>query len=172
MIALGIDVSLKSTGLAVVDEKENILTTLSVGYLLKKGEGKVVKNKLIRWIKIWNEVSRLIKEYEVTHVFIEDYAFSRGQAEFLAELHGIIMLQLWATHKILAEKLGIAQWRKYYSKKKQSWKKPEIVKLLRKNHSCLANKKETTDDECEAVGVAIAGIRSKTDIEIKADLIK
>ena len=47
-----------------------------------------------------------------------------------------------------------------------------IVKLLRKNHSCLANKKETTDDECEAVGVAIAGIRSKNDIEVKADLIK
>ena len=172
MIVMGIDVSLKSTGISVIDDKENIIATKSVGYLLKKGEGKQVRNKLKRWITIWSEISNMIKEHEVTHVFIEDYAFSRTQGEFLAELQGVIMLQLWATHKILAEKLGIPQWRKYYSKQKKSWKKPEIVKLLRSNHECLANKKETTDDECEATGVAIAGLRSKVDIEIKADLIK
>lgn len=172
MIVLGIDVSLKSTGLAVIDENENIIETKSVGYLLKKGEGKIVRNKLIRWFKIWNEINRMYKEHNVTHVFIEDYAFSRGQAEFLAELHGVIMSQLYLTHKILAVKIGIAQWRKYYSKKKQAWKKPAIVKLLRANHTCLSNKKEASEDECEAVGIAVAGYRSMTDIEIKADLIK
>lgn len=172
MIILGIDVSLKSTGLAVIKDNEEIIETQSVGYLLKREEGKIVRNKLIRWFKIWNEVSRIIKEHGVTHVFIEDYAFSRGQGEFLAELHGVIMSQVYATYKILPEKIGITQWRKYYSKKKQSWKKPAIVKLIRSNHECLSDKKTTSDDECEAVGVAIAGLRSIVDIDIKADLIK
>ena len=172
MVIIGIDISLKSTGLAVIKGHEEIIETKSVGYLLKKGEGKIVRNKLIRWFKIWNEVSRMIKEHNVTHVFIEDYAFSRGQAEFLAELHGVIMSQLYLTYKILPKKIGITQWRKYYMKKVKSYKKPEVVKALRLNHECLSNKKETSEDECEAVGIAIAGYRSLTDIEVKADLIK
>lgn len=172
MVIMGIDISLKSTGIAIIRGHEEIAITSSMGYLLKKGEGKIVKNKLIRWFKIWNEVSRLIKEYEVTHVFIEDYAFSRGQAEFLAELHGVIMSQLYLTHKIIPKKIGIAQWRKFYMKKVKSYKKPEVVTALRLNHECLSDKKKTSEDECEAVGIAIAGYRSMTDIEIKADLIK
>jgi len=91
MIILGIDPSLTSTGICVMSEHGNILSTKAItSYFTGVKRLKDFKEQII---DICQYVAGL---KEKTSVFIEGYSFgSIGRKEFIAELGGIIRLTLY-----------------------------------------------------------------------------
>ena len=61
-------------------------------------------NALQRYNNISNWVSDIVSEYDVTRVYIEDYAFAAvGRVFNIAENTGILKYRLWKDHGIIPE---------------------------------------------------------------------
>lgn len=166
-IIMGIDISLRACGVGIIDGDKKVLSTQCIGWEIPKGKSASISYKMTRWFKIWNAISKMIEEHNVEVVFIEDYSFgAKFGREKLAEVHAVIISQMYLKHKIMAEKIAIGKWRKYCLKVSKKLTKQDIVKEYKPKYP------ELTTDEYEAIGIAIGGHNSLYDIEVKADLIK
>jgi Holliday junction resolvasome RuvABC endonuclease subunit len=91
-VFVGLDLSLTSTGLAILDGNSAICH--SFGYALKKSTSNAEKTK--RYIDIASSVIHLLRPYEskIHTIVVEEYAFTQ-QIAYACELGGIIKSQIY-----------------------------------------------------------------------------
>lgn len=98
---MGLDLSLTSTGIEVLDSSGQRVYGCVVGKKLKQA---TERDRVERLILIANRIIGLVKEYDVRHVAIEGYAYSKKYGgEKLAELHGVVKTQLYMACGLIAE---------------------------------------------------------------------
>jgi len=173
---IGLDLSLSSTGIGVVDKDGNIINHSSVGKSIAKGDTNKLHLKMARWFMISNHICSVIEENDVKYVFIEDYAmgsfrkngktFQSSSKEKLAELHGVVISQIYARFKIIPSKIGVIEWKKYFFMKSGNFKKEHVVKEMKKIVKC------STIDEYEALAIAKAGRNKMYEIKAKIGLFE
>jgi Holliday junction resolvasome RuvABC endonuclease subunit len=104
---MGLDLSLRKTGLTVLSEYGNLLCNATLRYPLtrKRGEPPITEAERIeRLINLTNEIVGFAKDYKVRYVALEGYAHNkRFQAHQIGEIAGNVKVQLWLARKILVE---------------------------------------------------------------------
>lgn len=141
LYAIGLDLSLRNTGLAVVRGDGTIVKVCSFGASLDRGA--TMKQKVERLVGL---TQRIVQEVRVYHaeafdkggeakVAIENYAFgARGAQNDLGELHGCVKMQLHLSMHLYAEVVSPSSYRKILlgkgnATKQQSyeWAKVELT---------------------------------------------
>lgn len=154
----GLDLSLVRTGIAIVSPPG--VFCYSVGYQV---EAPSEKEQLIRIIKIASSIIDYCKKHSVTHVAVEDYAFSANSQAVtkLAELQGVVKTQILAGLKILPSRIASKQARKFLTGKGNA-KKPDI-----QNHLLAIGYLQARNfDESDALAIALvmeAWVKGKKD---------
>lgn len=91
---MGLDLSLRATGIEVLDSNAQRVYGSVIGYGLEKGSSQ--RERIERTIYLANQIIGLVKQQEVTQVAIEGCAFGTTFGrEVLAELHGVVKTQLF-----------------------------------------------------------------------------
>lgn len=118
---MGLDISLTGTGVVVINSAGDIVFNDVFGYSLKKTDE--AEAHIERMIYIIKRILQVGREYSVTKVGIENYAFgivkghtgrsfqSSSQSK-LAELHGVIKTQLLMSKRIVPDIVAIKTGRK------------------------------------------------------------
>jgi Holliday junction resolvasome RuvABC endonuclease subunit len=126
---MGLDLSLTASGIEILDYDGERAYGCVVGYSLKKATDE---SRVKRLISMVEEIIGLVGEYEVKHVAVEDYAYgSRYGREKLAELHGIIKVELYRKFGIVVEPVPPKRARMVvFGKGKGGIKKVQVRPLL------------------------------------------
>lgn len=106
MKVIGLDLSLRSAGVAVLDRGGTLITTRAIGYGLSDGDDR---QRIERLIYIANEIIGIAKGHSddgKPEVVIEGYSFdSKFNREALAELHGVVRTQLFLALGVVASRI-------------------------------------------------------------------
>jgi len=123
---LGLDASTSTVGICILGENADILQNYFLK--LKKQKELCTKGDVLK-----DELEKLAAEYDITHVFIEDYALrmARGTSSAqtitkLAAWNGICQYLSYQIFKVEPEVLNVARARKLLKIKTQSKKKTGI----------------------------------------------
>ena len=123
---LGLDASTSTVGICILDEKAEIVQNYFLK--LKKQKELCTKGDVLK-----DELEKLAAKYDITHVFIEDYALrmARGTSSAqtitrLAAWNGICQYLSYQIFKVEPEVLNVARARKLLKIKTQSKKKAGI----------------------------------------------
>ena len=123
---LGLDASTSTVGICILDEKAEIVQNYFLK--LKKQKELCTKGDVLK-----DELEKLAAKYDITHVFIEDYALrmARGTSSAqtitrLAAWNGICQYLSYKIFKVEPEVLNVARARKLLKIKTQSKKKAGI----------------------------------------------
>lgn len=93
MHIIGLDLSLVSTGIVVIDMNKRIIHQSVAGFSLTRDAN--VSTKVSRLIAISRQILSVVKKFNVKQVGIENYAFqAKGAQNDLGELHGVVKSQL------------------------------------------------------------------------------
>lgn len=141
----GLDLSLRNSGVAIIKDSGEVLC-MSLGYALKRESTE--RDRIERVISIANEVMGILISNDVRHVGIESYAFS-GQTALLAELSGVLKVQIYIGMKIVPLWIGPGSVRKYLLGKDGKDKNK-----LRKHLSEKGFNQPKNLDESDALGIA------------------
>jgi len=99
---MGIDPSVTSTGIEVLDEHAKRLYGAVVGYELEQTATEREKTERLIWVT--SEIIRVAKKWEVTHVGLEGYSFGEKYGgEHMGEIGGQIKVQLFLACQIIPE---------------------------------------------------------------------
>lgn len=108
---MGLDLSLTSSGITVLDGNGGVIFRDTRGYSVQK-KGRewadrafLNRGKIERLLGIAASVLGVAREFQVRKVYIEDYAYSKHSSSVtgLAELHGVVKCGLLERFKIYAE---------------------------------------------------------------------
>ena len=159
LYAVGLDLSLRSTGLAVVRADGTIVRVCSFGSDLRRESS--VQSKVERLVALTQRVVNEVKKHQADAfseggnaiVAIENYAFgARGAQNDLGELHGCVKMQLWLSMRIVPRLVSPSSYRKVLlgkgnATKQQSYDYADSVLTS-------AGFTATTSDEADAYLVA------------------
>lgn len=156
-IILGIDASIKSSGLAILDgETGEIIAYDRLPIKTKDFNGD--ENKKIQYIA--HTCLELCKAYNVTHISIEDNYIGKhqGTGKTLAKLQGGIITLLLENGYNLIYTYSPSQWRKIVTGTGKS--KEGAFKWLRKNVIDLGeyndrDNKDKNSDLMDSIGIAL-----------------
>jgi Holliday junction resolvasome RuvABC endonuclease subunit len=99
MSLMGLDLSCTATGIAVLADDGAVLALDRVGRKLTRAA--TVRDKVERLMHIADRVLRVRDQFDVRTIAVENYAFhARGAQNDLAELHGVVKMQLWLRNQI------------------------------------------------------------------------
>lgn len=115
MFFVGLDLSLRSTGFAVLRESGEVEAIQSFGSSLNRGSS--MKDKLDRLVmisaRIVDEIRYVRINGDSAEVCIENYAFgARGAQNDLGELHGVIKTQIYVGLGIVPTVVSPSSYRK------------------------------------------------------------
>lgn len=135
---MGLDLSLTSTGIEVLDSCGNRVYGCVVGKELRRA---TERDRVERLVMIANTIIGLVKEHGVRHVGVEGYAYSKKfGGEKLAELHGVVKTQLYLACQLIAESISPKTARRVvFGKGKGSIKKNMVQPLLEQRGICIDN---------------------------------
>lgn len=145
----GLDLSLCSAGVAVIDDDRQVYT-YTFGNALKKGAS--IRKRMWRNIEICNGIIAVLKRHHVTVVAVEEYAFSRRSSSVhaLAELGGLVKAQLLLTGIGCAFPIEASAVRKFLFGHNTSDKE-----FIRKKLCELGYGQPKNTDESDALAVAL-----------------
>jgi Holliday junction resolvasome RuvABC endonuclease subunit len=133
MLYVGLDLSTRNTGIAVLDEAGNVVKLCCVGHELKRNARE--KDKIERLLNIASGVFNVIEDLPGraqgdVRVGIERFAYRAiGSQNDLGELHGVVKSQLWLRYQIEPEMVGVSTARKVVLGKGNT-KKDEVFRLV------------------------------------------
>lgn len=135
---MGLDLSLTSTGIEVLDSLGSRVYGGLVGKELKKA---TERDRVERLVLIANTIIGLVKEHDVRHVAIEGYAYSKKYGgEKLAELHGVVKTQLYLACGLIAEPVSPRKARRVvFGQGKGGIKKKMVQPLLEQRGIFIEN---------------------------------
>lgn len=119
LYAVGLDLSLRSTGLAVVRGDGTIVRVCAFGANLQRGA--TPQEKVERLVSLTQRIVSEVKRHQADAfsaggdavVAIENYAFgARGAQNDLGELHGCVKMQLWLSMRIAPVLVSPSSYRK------------------------------------------------------------
>lgn len=149
-VVAGLDVSLRGCGLAILFPGEKVFSK-TFGYGLTKGSER---DSVERNLFIASNVMKLLRQYEVAAVTVENYAFSRdGRLTALAELTGTLKTQILVALKIVAIPLSPTSVRSFLipnANQKDLTDKKKIQEYLKSRGFCCK-----TPDEYDALACAL-----------------
>lgn len=144
---LGLDLSLRAAGIALVYDTPGLAITSTVGSKLESDAR--LREKTWRHVSIANEIIRTAKLHDVTSVAVEDYAFSRrsSSSHVLAELGGLVKAQLLLACGVTAVPITASSARKFLLGKDTADKKLVNKKLVSMGY------KPANLDESDAIAI-------------------
>ena len=128
---VGLDLSLASTGIVVIDKDGDINLQRTVGYSLKEDASE--RESIERQMYIATSVIDSMKAIpERPRVVIEGYAFSKRSSSVtkLAELRGVVKSQIWLVFQICADIVTVGEARRVVLGKGNT-AKSSVVGILR-----------------------------------------
>jgi len=152
---MGVDLSLRSTGVIILSGDGGVVFRGSNGYDLKKTATPIEKTE--RLIDVADWVSDVYSKFDVTHVAVEEKVVSTkrpGAHLDLAELHGVIRVNMWEIHHVGMFRYGVSALRKSvlgkgYKTKKETHK--VLISRMFEDGVCCSG---WTKDEIDAYLVA------------------
>lgn len=162
MKALGIDLSLTSTGLAIVEDNDleelKIIKTTTVPTKASEDWEKRrqrIKDKVVKWAE------------DIPIIGLENYSFgSRYNREIAGEIGGICRLSLYENHGVDNPILVAPTQAKKFVTGKGNAKKEKVKERLEKFYGTEFE----TDDESDAVAIALVahavGLLTRGDIKL------
>lgn len=172
MIVMGLDLSLKSSGVMVLDTELRHSIDVEVGsriwysesivfkpnpqhkILTKSGKSKTLsdRQKIERLVAIRDRIFALCCQYGPEHVAIEGYAFSKHSSSVtgLAELGGAVRVMLFESMGIIPATIPVGQCRKFVVGSGKATK-DQTRKFLAEN-----GLEFDTEDEADAYVMAVA----------------
>lgn len=91
---VGLDLSARQSGLAVIDDTGAFLEGSTSGYDLEKGA--TTREKIERLINISLDVEEFIRKWSPVGVAIEGLAYGSKSLGTLAELSGVVKVRVWS----------------------------------------------------------------------------
>lgn len=106
----GLDLSLKSSGVAVIDtDGRSHMATFEEDIPPKASD----RDKIERIIRMSSRVMEMLKRHNVRYVGIENYAFTKHGLTRLAELNGVIKIQVYLGLKTVPVSISMPMVRKH-----------------------------------------------------------
>jgi Holliday junction resolvasome RuvABC endonuclease subunit len=96
MKVLGLDLSLKGTGICVLDGDPSDPTPVMRTELVPQPEAKTVEARVLRLVAITERIVQLINGEQPDHIIIEAAAKNQvWQAAAIGEIHGVVKVQIY-----------------------------------------------------------------------------
>jgi Holliday junction resolvasome RuvABC endonuclease subunit len=146
----GLDLSLRSAGISIITAPFTA-NYFTVGYSLSKNATN--RDQIERVIHIANKIMGYLKEYAVSAVGIENYAFGGNKLNMQADLGGVIKTQVYL-FGLIPILLPATRVRKYLLGKTTSNKKIVRDRLVKLGY---ANPKNLDESDALAVAHVISG---------------
>lgn len=106
----GLDLSLQSSGVAVIDaEGKSHMATFKEEIPAKASD----RDKIERIIRIASRVMEMLRKHDVKYIGIENYAFTKHGLTRLAELNGAIKVQAYLGLKTVPVSISVQMIRKH-----------------------------------------------------------
>ena len=108
---MGLDLSLRSTGIVVLSPTKELLHASLAGQSLKRDAP--IRDKIERQIGIASKVITFARQFDCAKIGIEGYAFgARGAQNDLGELQGVVKSQIWLALQIEPQSIAASSARK------------------------------------------------------------
>jgi Holliday junction resolvasome RuvABC endonuclease subunit len=105
---MGVDLALQSTGVSILDTTGAVVKMVTLKHPMKRrkpSDGPVSSEvRIARLVTLADELVALAADFNVGHVAVEGFAFSRGfQAHQLGEAQGAMKVEMWRRRKTVVE---------------------------------------------------------------------
>lgn len=144
---MGLDLSCTGTGICVLDADGTVRHLETVGAKLTRAA--TVRDKVERLVLIVDRVLRVRDQFAVRDVAVENYSYrAQGSQNDLAELGGLVKVQLWLRNQVEARVVQVNSARKEALGAGRI-AKPDVVRMVRARGVAASN-----DNEADAWVVA------------------